>query len=98
MQKKAEDEHFHEDIQDLLELTPKEKCPFPQMGMECKSGKSRNTWSNQQVWRWSTKRSSAKTNRIFPGEQTGHSKHPLPTTQEAILHLDITRWSIPKSD
>ena len=29
---------------------------------------------------------------------TGHSKHPLPTTQEKILHIDITRWSTPKSD
>ena len=25
-------------------------------------------------------------------------KHPLPTTQELTLHMDITRWSIPKSD
>ena len=31
-------------------------------------------------------------------ECTGHSKHPLPTTQEKTLHRDITRWSIPKSD
>ena len=31
-------------------------------------------------------------------EHTGHSKHPLPTTQEKILHTDITRWSILKSD
>ena len=29
---------------------------------------------------------------------TGHSKHPLPTTQEMTLHMDITRWSTPKSD
>ena len=28
----------------------------------------------------------------------GHSKHPLPTTQEKTLHMDITRWSVPKSD
>ena len=28
----------------------------------------------------------------------GHSKHPLPTTQEKTLHVDITRWSTPKSD
>ena len=28
----------------------------------------------------------------------GHNKHPLPTTQEKILHMDITRWSTPKSD
>ena len=26
-------------------------------------------------------------------ERTGHSKHPLPTTQEQTLHMDITRWS-----
>ena len=25
-------------------------------------------------------------------------KHPLPTTQEKTLHMDITRWSAPKSD
>ena len=30
--------------------------------------------------------------------QDGHSKHYLPTTQEKILHMDITRWSTPKSD
>ena len=28
----------------------------------------------------------------------GHNKHPLPTTQEKTLHMDITRWSTPKSD
>ena len=26
------------------------------------------------------------------------SKHRLPTTQEKTLHMDITRWSTPKSD
>ena len=31
-------------------------------------------------------------------ECTGHSKHRLPTTQEKTLHMDITRWSTPKSD
>ena len=36
--------------------------------------------------------------RVFPREHTGHSKHTLPTTQEKTLHVDITRWSIPKSD
>ena len=34
----------------------------------------------------------------MPRECTGHSKHPLPTTQENTLHMDITRWSTPKSD
>ena len=39
-----------------------------------------------------------KVNRVVPRERTGHSKHPLPTTQEMTLHMDITRWSIPKPD
>ena len=42
--------------------------------------------------------SRAKANRVLPRECTGHSKHHLPTTQENTLHMDITRWSIPKSD
>ena len=40
----------------------------------------------------------AKANRVLPRERTGHTKHPLPTTQEKTLHMDITRWSTPKSD
>ena len=35
---------------------------------------------------------------VLPREYTGHSEHPLPTTEEMTLHMDITRWSIPKSD
>ena len=35
---------------------------------------------------------------VFPRERTGYSKHPLPTKQEKSLHMDITKWSIPKSD
>ena len=34
---------------------------------------------------------------VLPRECTGHSKHPLPTTQEKTLHMDTTRWSTPKS-
>ena len=40
----------------------------------------------------------AKANRVLPKEHTGHSKHPLPTTQEKTLHMDITGWSTPESD
>ena len=49
----AEVEWFYEDPQDLLELTLK-KCPFHYRGLECKSRKSRNIWSNRQIWPWST--------------------------------------------
>ena len=50
----AEVEWVYEDLQDLLELTPPApKCPFHYRGLECKSRKSRNTWSNRQIWPWS---------------------------------------------
>ena len=94
----AEVERFYEDLQDLLELTPKKRCPFHYGGLECNSRKSRNTWSNRQIWPWNTEWSRAKANRVLPRQCMGHSKHPLPTTQEKTLHMDITRWSTPKSD
>ena len=46
----AEVEQFYEDLQDLLKLTPKKNHPFHYRGLECKSRKSRNTWSNRQIW------------------------------------------------
>ena len=49
----AEVEQFNEDLQDLLELTP-QRYPFHYKGLKCKSRKSRNTWSNRQIWPWST--------------------------------------------
>ena len=94
----AEVERFYEDLQDLLGLTPQKRCPFHYRGLECKSRKPRNTWSNRQIWPWSTEWSRANANRVLPRERTSHSKHPLPITQEKTLHMDITRWSIPKSE
>ena len=48
----AEAERFYEDLQDLLELTPPKRCPYNYRGLACKSRKSRNTWSNRQIWPW----------------------------------------------
>ena len=48
----AEVEWFYEDLQDLVEQTPKKRGPFHYRGLECKSRKSRNTWSNRQIWPW----------------------------------------------
>ena len=51
----AEVEWFYEDLQDLLELTPRKGVYyFHYRGLECKGRKSRNTWSNRQIWPWST--------------------------------------------
>ena len=45
----AEVEQFYEDIQDLLDQTPKKRCPFHYRGLECKSRKSRDSLSNRQI-------------------------------------------------
>jgi len=50
----TEVEHFYEDLQALLELTFLKRCPFHHRGLECESRKSRDTWSNRQIWPWST--------------------------------------------
>ena len=45
----AEVEWFYEDLKDLLELTPK-KVSFSLGGTGMQKCKSRDTWSNRQVW------------------------------------------------
>ena len=75
----------------------KKESPFHHRGLECKSRKSRDTWSNMQLWPWSTKWRRAKDYRVLSKEHAGYSKH-LPTTHETTLHMGITRWSMLKSD
>ena len=50
----AQVEQFYEDLQDLLEITPKKICSFHYRGLECKSRKSRNTRNKRQIWPWRT--------------------------------------------
>ena len=42
--------------------------------------------STRQIWPWSTAWSRAKADRVLPREHSGHSKHPLPKTQEKTTH------------
>ena len=44
---KAEVEWFYDDLQDLLELTPKKDILFIIQDWKA-------TWSNRQIWPWST--------------------------------------------
>ena len=48
----AEVEWVSEDLQDLLELTAKKDVLFIIGDWNAKSRKSRNTWSNRQIWSW----------------------------------------------
>ena len=67
-------------------INSQERCPFHHRGLKCKGRRSRDTWSNRQILPQRTKWSRAKDNRVFPRERTGHSKHPLPKTQEKTIH------------
>ena len=87
----AEVECFYEDLQDFLELTLKKICPFHHRGLECKSRKSRDTWSNSQVKPWSTKAGQSVTEFCQENAQV---------TANTLFqqHMDITKQSILKSD
>ena len=93
----AEIEWFYEDLQDLLELTPQKDVLFIIGDWNAKVGSQETPGLTGKyslgVWNEAWQRLIE-----WPRQHTGHSKHPLPTTQEKILHMDITRWSTPKSD
>ena len=93
----AEVEWFYEDLQDLLELTPQKDVLFIIGDWNAKVG-------SQEIPGVTGKfglgiRNEAGQRLIeFCREGTSHSKHPLPTTQEKTLHMDINRWSTLKLD
>ena len=93
----AEVEWFYKDLQDLLKLTPKKDILFIIGDWNTKVG-------SQEIPGVTGKLSlrvqddAGQRLRILQREHIGQSKHPLPTTQEKSLHMDITRWSILKSD
>ena len=93
----AEVEQFCKDLQGLLEVTPQKDVLFIIGDWNAKVG-------SQEIPRVTGKfgveykMKQGKGNRVLQKECTGHSKHPLLTTQEMTLHMDITRWSILKSD
>ena len=90
----AEVEGSYEDVQDL-ELTSPKYVLFIIGDRNAKVGSQEIPGvSSRQVWPWGTKQSKAKATRVLLRECTVHGKHPLPTTQETTLHMDITRWSI----
>ena len=94
----AEVEQFYEDLQDLLELTPQKDVLFIIGDWNAKVVSQEIPGVTGKCDLGSTEWSRAEANKVFPRERTGHSKHPLPTIQEKTLHMDITRWSTPKSD
>ena len=93
----AEVEWFCEDLQDLLEVTPPKDVLFIIRDWNTKVG-SQETPGVTAKFGPGVQNEAGQRLTVLPREQAGHSKHPLPTTQEKTLHMDITRWSTPKSD
>ena len=50
----AEVEQFYEDLQGLLKLTPQKDVLFITGDWNAKVGSQETTWSNRQIWPWST--------------------------------------------
>ena len=94
----AEVERFYEDLQDLVELTPKIDVLFIIGDWNAKVGSQETPGVTGKFGLGMWNEAGQRLIRVLPRKSTGHSKHPLRTTQEKTLYMDITRWSTPKSD
>ena len=94
----AEVEQFYEDLQDLLEITPPKDVLFIIGDWNVKVGSQETPGVTRKFGLGMRNEAGQRLIEFLPRKCTGHSKHPLPTTQEKTLHMDITRWSTPKSD
>ena len=94
----AEVEWFYEDLQDLLELTPRKDVLFIIGVWNAKVGSQETPGVTGKFGLGIRNEAGQRLIRVLPRELTGHSKHPLPTTQERTLYMDITRRSTLKSD
>ena len=89
---------FYEDLQDVLELTPKKDVLFITGDWNAKVQSQEIPGVTGKFGLGVQNEAGQRIIRVFSRERTGHSQHPLPTAQEKTLHMDITRWSTPKSD
>ena len=89
----AEVEWFYEDLQDLLEQTPKKDVLFIIGDWNAKVGSQETPGVTGKFGLEVQNEAGQRLIEFFQRECTGHSKHPLPTTEEKTLHMGITRWS-----
>ena len=92
----AEVERFYEDLQDLLELTPKKGILFIIEDWNAKVG-SQETPGVTGNFGLGVQNEAGQRLIEFCQENTLVMANTL-FQQEKALHMDITRWSTPKSD
>ena len=78
MLKKLEVERFYEELQDLLELTPKKDVLFIIGDENAKVGSQEIPGVTGNV-ALGVQNQAGQTIRVLPRERTNHRKHPLPT-------------------
>ena len=78
-----EAERFYEDLQDLLELIPQKDILFIIGDWNAKVG-SQETPGVTGKFGFGIWNEAGQRLIVFPRKCTGHSKHPLPTTQEKL--------------
>ena len=88
----AEVKQFYEDLQDLLELTSKKDVLFIIGDWNAKVGSQEIPGGTGKFSLGAQNEAGQRLTRDLPRECTGHSKHPLPTTQEMTLCMNITTW------
>ena len=87
---------FYEDLQDLLELTLKKDVLFILGDWNAKVGSQEKPGVTGKFGLGVQNEGGQRLIRVLPRECTDHSKYPLLRIHEKPLHMDITRWSIPK--
>ena len=94
----VEVERSYEDLQDLLELTPKKDVFFIIGDWNAKVGSQETPGVTGKFGLGVQNEAGQRLIQFCQENALVNSKHPLSTTQEKTLHMDITRWSIQKSD
>ena len=93
----AEVERFYEDLQDLLELTPKKDVLFIIGDWNAKVG-SQETPGVTGKFGLGIQNKAGQRLIEFRQENALVIKNTIFQQHEKTLHMDITRWSTPKSD
>ena len=87
----------YENLQELLELALKKDVHFIIGDWNAKVG-SQEVPGLTSKFDLGVQNEAGQRLTVFPRECICHSKYPLLTTQETILHMAITGWAVPKSD
>ena len=94
----SEVEWSYEDLQDLLELTPKKDVLFTIGDWNAKVGSQEIPGVTGKFGLGIRNEAGQRLIEFCQQNTLVIANTSLSTTQEKSLHMDITRWSIPQSD